>query len=271
MFRDLVNEGLDNGKATTRSYHLASGAMSMPPPGHPMHPEMQGIYGPPSYASPPRQPPTPEQMATRKVKEKALAQAIEAAEPKITIAVREFVTRTAAVPKIDMVAADSGLQAVKHWYYATAYRHFGAPIGAGWFVLTPNHPGEVTNSSSSNGAYTEFTEILGLAVTEEGAVFSACAPSCFEIEVRSQNIAKSVEALAVHTHGTRTLTSGTAAKVPKALAQLLDEAIASPVDLRPRITKREHKQSIQATYRYGDEKIFGTGGLKAYRKRMYGK
>ena len=55
------------------------------------------------------------------------------------------------------------------------------------------------------------------------------------------------------------------------LSRLLDAAAASPVTLQPPKTKRDEREELAAVYKFRDEKIFGPGGQKADKKRMYGK
>jgi hypothetical protein len=227
-----------------------------------MHPEMMAIYGSPTYE--PLAPDPAEQRAADVRQTAAAAVARQVAD-----VISAFVAAATAA-KIPLVTPDSGIVEVKSLRYATAFRRRGAPVAHGWFVNTPAHQGAVVHRDTSQ-AQTAITARLGLAVSDQGAVFAALPPNCFEIELRGGDIRGDVLALGGHTHGGRKLSAEQVREIPNRLRALFELALANPVELAARITRREYRRAVKDTLSYRDEKIFGPGGLKAYRQRMYGK
>jgi hypothetical protein len=219
-----------------------------------MHPGMQAIWGPlgqPPLASPP--PETAHQRAKRVAYQGARSEAIAEATPAIGQLLSAFLERAADLPKIEFTGSQCRIVTVKSLRFSPGYRYEGDPRGHGWFVSTPQHP------------------VTGLAVRDDGSVFAAEPPNCFQIVVDGPDIAGDLEQLGLHTHGSVSLDAESLRLVPKVLESLLVEALREPVGLRRRTTRREMKQAKAETYRWRDEQTFGPGGIKAYRKRMYGK
>ena len=203
--------------------------------------------------------------------ESAASRSLQAAGPDVGAEIAgllaAFVQQMRVVPPIDLGSGASGIRVVKHWqpWVVDSLRRIEV-VGQGWFVSTPQHPGAVVHRDTS-AAQTEYTAVLGLAVATDQRVFAALPPSTHDIEVHGADISGSVAALSKHTHG-RSVAS---AEVISELSRLLDAAAASPVTLRPPKTKRDEREELAAVSKYRDEKIFGPGGQKAYKKRMYGK
>jgi len=88
---------------------------------------------------------------------------------------------------------------------------------------------------------------------------------------RSRASAATSGPLAYHTHGGAEPDSRVLAEVPERLVALFEEAVVNPTTARLPKTKKQYRDFVAEIRRHQYEKVYGPGGHKAYRKRMYGK
>jgi hypothetical protein len=234
---------------------IVTAVTGFPPRGHPAHPEMVAIYGPPL---PPMRPsPSPQEVKRTEVRRREVHRALPQAEERIRDLLDGFIDSMAAAPPVEVVLKDSShVETRRHLRYAPTHPRVGTVVGHGWYVATPRH------------SRLESSEATGLVVLTDRQVWS-CTASTQLIALRRLSCATRVFE---HTHGCpqSDLTAALLSEVPGALPALLDTAQQEPWRPPKPLTRRESKRELRRVYEYRDTQIYGAGGYEAYRRRTYG-
>lgn len=195
---------------------------------------------------------------------------IRKADVDLADVVDAFVSKMKSVPTTKVVLrSNSRLERRTHLRFADSYHRVGKEVGQGWYVDMPNAQEIVTHIDTS-AAGTETSQRPGLGVLEDGSIWKCTA----HYEILAFDELEGTRDLAVMTHGvSRTAYSdpGLATdEIVGVLSDQLNKAARSPWGPAPFKTRREEKADREAIYKWRDEQIYGEGGLKGYRERMYG-
>lgn len=210
-------------------------------------------------------------LADEKAKKKASREeAIRSADHEIATTIEAFVRKMKGVSTTPVILRDgSRTEKRSHLRFADSFHTVGTELGRGWYVETPSAIQIVTHVDTS-AAGTEHKQTPGLGILEDGSLWMCTANYeivGFEPLAGTRDLGKMTHGVVWTPHSDPGLDP---AAVAQALADRLDEAAKSPWSPPPFRTRRQEKADRKAIYEWRDEQIYGKGGYKAYRERMYG-